>query len=762
MRQTEVENIVAKQITIKGLVQGVGFRPFIYRLAHSYGLHGCTYNTNEAVLVLVQGKETLIELFVKDIELNKPEASKILEISLSDARIQEHDSFQINHSKDVSDEVTMVSPDIAVCSDCLNDMDFQPNRIDYPLINCTHCGPRFSIISQLPYDRPHTTMAPFVMCEECAKEYNQPLDRRFHAQPVACNLCGPQYTLHVANQGEILRSNNIKEIVKHLAEGLENDKIYAFKGVGGFHMACNALSENAVKRLRSIKHRDTKPFAVMFRNLEILKKYCHCSDVEAHELLSFRRPILIMKDKVNALAPSVSLGLGTTGSMLPYMPFHYLLFKALNLDALVMTSGNISDEPVMIDNLKAISDFSAITDGVLTYNRDIQNRVDDSVVSVINEKPRIIRRSRGYVPSPVKLNILVEGILAVGAELTGTFAIGKNDQAILSQYLGDLQHFENYCFYEETYQHFTRLFRFNLQRIVADLHPDYVSTRFAKELKVPTMQVQHHYAHVASVMAEHGLKNKVIGIAFDGTGYGPDGNIWGSEFMIADCQTFERVAHFKYIPLPGGDKSVLEPWRTAVSYLRVIYGDDFLNLDIPFVKALDKVKTNLLLSAMDKGINVPLSCSAGRLFDAVSALTGICANPTFHAEAPMRLEAAVDEAIEEAYSYEFSGDEINLFPMIRQIVKDIQDLKNNSEIAAKFHNTLVKLIVEKCIEIRGQKGISDVALSGGTFQNKYLLGNVENKLTGEGFHVYSNVQVPANDAGIALGQMYIAANRLIS
>jgi hydrogenase maturation protein HypF len=446
--------------------------------------------------------------------------------------------------------------------------------------------------------------------------------------------------------------------------------------------------------------------------------------------------------------------------MLPYMPFHYLLFDQLGLDALVMTSGNISDEPIIIDNSHAINIFLNSTDGVLTYNRDIYNRTDDSVIMVVNSKSRIIRRSRGYVPSEINLQIKTDGIFAAGAELTGTFCIGKDNHVIPSQYFGDLQNAENFNFYVESFGRYKELFRFKPSHAVVDMHPDYVTTRFANELGIRVESIQHHHAHIASVIAEHHIEEPVIGVAFDGTGYGTDGNIWGSEFLVCSGIKFERFAHFKYISLPGGDKAVLEPWRTAVSYLNNVFGYDFLNLNIPFIKNLDKSKIRLLLEAANKGINSPLSCSAGRLFDAVAAVTGICSQPTFHAEAPMRLEAAINYQADGHYSFIFDNDGIIDFSQLwEEIIRDLINKVSKNDISSKFHKTIVEVIVSTCFKIRESTGINSVAISGGTFQNRYLLEKCENILGQNLFKVFTNNKVPSNDGGIALGQLYIAAKK---
>jgi hydrogenase maturation protein HypF len=747
------ENL-AKLITVSGLIQGVGFRPFVYRLAHKYSINGWVKNTNESVIIHAEGASDHLNLFISELTKSKPDAAILKNIAISESSLEFHTKFGINLSESVSNNITFVSPDIAICNDCLKDIHNQPLRLNYQLTNCCNCGPRFSIIKDLPYDRSNTSMAPFKMCHNCKAEYTDISNRRFHAQPISCNNCGPTYQLHLKNEN----ISSIEKIICYISSSIENGEIFAIKGTGGFHLACDALNENAVARLRQIKHRDTKPFAVMFRNFATARLYVNISEVEENELLSYKRPILILKE-ITPLAASVTLKLGTIGVMLPYMAFHYSLFEHMKCEVLVMTSANISDEPVIIDNQVAVEKFIHCTDGIITYNRDIVNRTDDSVVLVANDVPRIIRRSRGFVPEPLTLPFETEGIFAAGAELTGTFAIGKGKEIIASQYFGDLQNAENFNFYKESFQQFSELFRFQPQTVVCDLHPDYVTTVFARNLNLPVEQVQHHHAHIASVMAEHNIEAPLIGVAFDGTGYGTDGNIWGSEFLLCDGIKFERLSHFQYIPLPGGDKAVLEPWRSGTSYLYKCFGPDLLQLEIPFIKNLEANKIKLVLQAIDKKINTPLSCSAGRLFDAFAAISGICLNPTFYAEAPMRLESVIDWNCKETYSFTLHDNIISFDSMWQEVVQDIKENKPKEILSAKFHNTIIQVIFKTCKYLRNQTGINIIALSGGTFQNKYLIEKTEKLLSENMFTVISNRQFPSNDGGIAIGQMYIAAKK---
>jgi len=740
-------------IQIKGLVQGVGFRPFIYRIAHQYRLKGWVENRNDGVLIKVNGSHELINKFKGDIKSQAPVASNIHSIVTEEVVFEEFADFQIIKSKNSSEEITDISPDIAVCNACLEDLKIQKHRIDYPFINCTNCGPRFSIIKGLPYDRDKTTMDPFIMCDKCRKEYEDVLDRRFHAQPVACSTCGPTYELII---GEIV-INDFDEILDQCKELLENGKIIAIKGIGGFQIACDAKNEEAVNRLREKKVREGKPFAVMFENIEKMQEFVHLFPSEKKSVESWRRPIVIAQEK-KKLALGVSVGFKTIGAMLPYMPFHYLLFKKIEIPAIVLTSGNLSDEPIVINNNEAIDNLTRIADAVLIFNREIYNRTDDSVVFSVNEKERLIRRSRGNAPEPVNLDLNVDGIFAAGAELVNCFCIGKGNQAILSQHIGDLKNLETLEFYTESYERFKKLFRSEPSIVVHDKHPDYLSTRFAIDLNIQQIEVQHHHAHIASCMAEHDLDEKVIGVSMDGTGYGDDGNIWGGEFFVCDLTDYNRFSHFDYIPLPGGDSVTKEPWRTGLSILYKIYGNKLWDLNIPFIKSLDKVRSNLLIQAIDKNINCPLSSSAGRLFDAIAAITNICPVSKFHAEAPMRLESVASAGID--YAYPFDLDNVISFEStIRALIDDILDGVELAEISAKFHNTVINVIFAVASQIRKETGINRVVLSGGTFQNKYLLSRIEKILEQERFEVYSQQKVPSNDGGIALGQLIIAAKQ---
>jgi hydrogenase maturation protein HypF len=558
----------------------------------------------------------------------------------------------------------------------------------------------------------------------------------------------------------ILDNKSIKsfdEILNQTKELLENGKIIAIKGIGGFQIACDAQNEEAVNRLRERKIREGKPFAVMFANVKTLQDFVCLFPEEKRSIQSWRRPIVIAQEK-KKLASGVSVGFKTIGAMLPYMPFHHLLFEKLDLPAIVLTSGNLSDEPIVINNDDAVEKLTRIADAVLIYNREIYNRTDDSVVFSVNEKERLIRRSRGYSPEPVNLNLNVDGIFATGAELVNCFCIGKGKQAILSQHIGNLKNLETLEFYAESYERFKKLFRLKPSLVVHDMHPDYLSTRFAKDINIEQIEVQHHHAHIVSCMAEYNLDEKVIGVSMDGTGYGDDGHIWGGEFFICDLADYQRFNHFEYIPLPGGDQVTKEPWRTGISYLFKIYGREFIDLEMPFFKSLDKQKTSLIIQAIEKKINCPLSSSAGRLFDAVAAITNVCPVSKFHSEAPMRLESVASAGIDFAYPFDL-GNVVSFESTLKAIVEDILDGLDVAEISAKFHNTVINVIFAVASQIRKETRINKVVLSGGTFQNKYILSRLEKILEKGGFDVYSQIKVPSNDGGIALGQLAIAAKR---
>ncbi len=713
-------------------------------------------NRNDGVSVIVQGDLRTIDKFSNEILENAPPASHIKSIEVNPKLVEEYNEFSIAGSRTVNNLITEISPDIAVCQDCLADIASDPGRLDYPFVNCTNCGPRFSIIDGLPYDRAQTSMKGFRMCSRCSDEYHNILDRRFHAQPTACNDCGPNYTYR-DEHGTI---SGFNEILAEVSVMISSGKTVALKGLGGYFLICDALQNDAVMRLRMRKHRDQKPFAVMFRDIAGVKEYCFADKKELKELTSWRRPVVILKQK-KQLAPSVSNGLGTTGALLPYMPVHHLLFRLLKTPAVVMTSGNISDEPIIIDDILAEKRLSSVADSIISYNRDIYNRVDDSVVRVISDRISLIRRSRGFVPRPVDMKITVEGILALGAEEKNSFCIGKDTKAVMSQHIGDLKNQTACDFFTESIQRFGSLFRFTPEYVACDLHPDYFSTDYALELKnklqVPVTGVQHHHAHIASCMAEHGLDEKVIGVSLDGTGYGTDGRIWGGEFFVAGLDDFVRVTHFDYIPMPGGDRAVQEPWRMAYSVLFKYYGDSFDYSTIPAFTARDHDHVSLIREMIVSKINSPESSGAGRLFDAASALLGLCTKASFDSEAPMRLESVADFRTDSYYPFRVE-DTVIFADTFNALIEDLGKQKI-SVISAKFHNTVAHVILDVAEMIRDEYCLNKVLLSGGVFQNKYLVEKTIRLLNDRKFEVFMNQMVPANDGGISLGQLAVAAKR---
>jgi hydrogenase maturation protein HypF len=739
---------------IKGLVQGVGFRPFIYRLAIRHGLSGEVENRTDGVSVIVQGNIKTIEQFRHDILIEAPPASKIKSIEINKTKVNGYAGFTIRESEAVDNQITEISPDIAVCPECIDDMTNDPERIDYPFVNCTNCGPRFTIIEGVPYDRPVTTMKDFRMCSNCYSEYMDIQDRRFHAQPIACNSCGPVYRY----TDQVKSLNSIKQILGEVSRQIESGKTVAVKGTGGYFLMCDALNEDAVKELREKKQRDSKPFAIMFPDIVTAGKYCYINGTEETELLSWRRPILILKQK-RVLSLAVSNGLNTTGAMLPYMPLHYLLFKYLKTPAVVLTSGNLSEEPIISEDLTAEAKLITVADSLVSYNRQIHNRTDDSVLRVIDNNVSLIRRSRGYVPRPVDLACDADGILAVGAEQKNCFCIGKHSQALMSQYIGNMTNPETFDFFKETIDRFSRLFRFKPQLVVCDLHPDYLSTGYArlleKELHIPLVGVQHHHAHIASCMAEHGLDEYVIGISLDGTGFGTDRRIWGGEFLIAGLTDFRRFTHFDYVPMPGGDKVIREPWRMAFSYLYKYFRDNIDYNSLKLFNSIDNKKLSILRNMIDNDMNSPMSSGAGRLFDTVSALLGLCTVATFESEAPMRLESIIKCETDEFYPFEFN-DTIIFAGTLKSILEELPG-QNLSMISAKFHNTIARVILEGSKRIRRETELNKVILSGGVFQNKYLTEKTLKLLRMNRFDVFTNLQVPSNDGGISLGQLIIAS-----
>ena len=780
------------QIIVKGVVQGVGFRPFVYKLATGLRLTGYVTNTSDGVLIEAEG--TGIAEFLRRLRIEAPPLSDITDVSNTPLPVHGYPDFTIRASADQSGgrPFTLVSPDVSICDDCLRELlDPKDRRYLYPFINCTNCGPRYSITKAVPYDRPNTTMAGFTLCPDCLREYHDPQDRRFHAQPNACPVCGPQVEFRLRNSDCGLRNGEaVRETIKLLQQG----GIVAVKGLGGFHLACDAADDTAVRRLRERKRKSNKPFAVMSLSMEDIARFCVVSSEEISMLKSNRRPVvLLQKREDNHLSKAVSPNNRYMGVMLPYTPLHHLLFthpltsesaaRQVHFKALVMTSGNLSEEPIVRDNDEAVKKLSGMVDGFLFHNRDIFMRVDDSVVRVksgdgselqtSHSNLLFLRRSRGYAPGPIALRDDGPEVLGVGADLKNTFTLTKGRYAVPSQHIGDMENYETIKFFEEVLSNLKTVYRVNPVAIAHDLHPEYLSTQWAIESSTRNPQsvikryaIQHHYAHIGSVMAEHGLTDNVIGIAFDGTGYGTDGNLWGGEFLIAGVDGFERVGQIKYIALPGGEAAIREPWKTAVSYILEAYGAGAMAVlnEIGFIEKYGVHQVEQLMAIARANELSPLSSGVGRLFDAVSALIEVCDHNTFEGEAAMALESLTRDGVEGQYVVELKQENsytvIDLSATINGIVRDMSRAISKAEISTKFHNTIASIIRTMVHRVRDSRGITDVALSGGTFQNRYLLRRTIDMLTNDGMKVYTNEKVPCNDACISLGQAYLIRQRL--
>ncbi|MEP6644765.1 MAG: carbamoyltransferase HypF [Acidobacteriaceae bacterium] len=763
--------VVRKRLHVQGVVQGVGFRPFVYNLARNLALNGYVLNSSSGVEIEIEGGQTAIEVFLGQLRTLPPPLSRIEKISSSDLDPCGYKSFSIRKSVSEEGQFGLVPPDVGTCADCWADAgDRENRRFGYPFTNCTNCGPRYTIIQDLPYDRPATTMSPFQMCALCKSEYEDPGNRRFHAQPNACPQCGPALSLIQSNfflyPSEQPRAFELSaSIVRDARQLLREGNIIAVKGLGGFLLACAAENDAAVKNLRLRKKRSDKPFALMSRDIESIERFCFVSDDDRQALLGPRRPIVILPRRSGAnFSPAVAPGNNTLGVMLPYTPLHYLLFsdspgEASEFLALVMTSGNISEEPIVTANEEALTRLALVADWFLLHNRGIYMRVDDSVVRVFEKQERALRRSRGFVPNPIDLRMPCAEILACGAEFKNTFCLTKDHYAILSQHIGDLQNYETLVFFKETLANLKKLFRVEPTAVAYDMHPNYLSSRFALQLpmdrKIP---VQHHHAHIASCMAENHLRGKVIGVAFDGTGYGVDEQIWGGEFLVADYSGFDRWAHLRYVPLPGGDAAVRQPWRMALSYLRDTFGSAVPEL--PRLRAAIPEKQHSIVEAMlARNIQTVRTSSCGRLFDAVASLLGLRHVVNFEGQAAIELEMIASTGVEEHYGYDIQdcpAVQLDFRLMIEEIVRDVARHEPVGYIAARFHNTIAIAIADVCSRIRDAEKLNRVCLSGGTFQNVYLLQRTVEGLRQSKFEVYLHASVPANDGGISLGQAVIA------
>jgi hydrogenase maturation protein HypF len=776
----------SKRIFVTGIVQGVGFRPFVYGLATRLSLRGWVNNTSAGVEILVQGAEETISTFIEALSAEKPLLAHIEQIRAEDDSSDLFERFEIRESESIAGAFQPISPDIAICPDCEREL-FDPHdrRYLYPFINCTNCGPRFTIIKDLPYDRPFTTMADFAMCDDCRAEYVDPFDRRFHAQPVACPDCGP-YVWLVRNDRTSLTVNRaaILEARRLLHEG----KIVAVKGLGGFHLACDAGSPAAVDELRRRKGRAGKPFALMAANITKAEQLVKIDDGARVLLTGREKPIVLLPRREYApVVDSVAPGMDSLGVMLPYTPLHHLLLNQNDpvLAAepvplvLVMTSGNFNEEPIATDNLDALERLAPLADAFLLHNRAIQTRADDSVVKVnggqltvdgnkpaANRQPPTVylRRSRGYAPYPVYLPFDSVPTLAVGGELKNTFCLTRDRYVFLSQHIGDMENAEVYESFERGVEHLSRLFRVQPEIIAHDMHPNYFTTRWALRDSWPQARrvaVQHHHAHIAACMADNRMPNqKVIGLSFDGTGYGTDGHIWGGEFLVADYCGFERAAHLEYLPLPGGEAAIHKPWRTAVGYAAAL---DLKIDDMRFVRSLESRAVDVVRKQVAKHLNAPQTSSMGRLFDAVASLAGVRNEVTYEAQAAMELEVLSKSHLGAAHPYLFEIQEsadslvVGLRALLEQVVHDLMNYEAPGMIGAKFHHTVAAMAVEVSKRIREQTGINEVVLSGGVWQNQVLFDLTRSLLRKEEFEIYVHKQTPANDGGLSLGQAVIAS-----
>jgi hydrogenase maturation protein HypF len=754
---------VRRQIDVSGLVQGVGFRPFVYRLAADAGLSGFVRNNASGVAIEVQGSADSVENFLQRLHKEAPPLAQVVHIEVSDLGCIEETNFQIVESHKANVAHTLISPDIATCNDCIREMfDSYDRRFRFPFINCTNCGPRFTIVRNIPYDRPATSMAPFKMCYSCQTEYDDPRSRRFHAQPNACWECGPRLELYDSLGNLIQTRDPIGETIALLRSG----QIVAVKGLGGFHLACDALNAESIRLLRQRKHRIEKPFAIMVPNPEAVQEFCHVSAEEHDTLESKERPIVLLRKSESCAIPDeVAPFHGELGVFLPYTPVHHLLLCEGGFKALVMTSGNMSEEPIAIDNHDALERLRGLADAFLVHNREILLRCDDSVVRVTQNQTCQLRRSRGFVPVPILLQEDVPAILAVGGELKNTICLTSGRHAFLSQHIGDLENLASYSFLEEAAVHLESVLEIRPEIIAYDLHPGYFSTRWALERQGSALVgVQHHHAHIASCMAENHLDGKVIGIACDGTGFGTDGCIWGGEALVADYRSFQRVAHLDYVPMPGGEAAIREPWRMALGYLWRYFGREFPQSNIPFLQNMSPKSISLVLQMMDRRVNSPLTSSCGRLFDAVAAIACIRQKVNYEGQAAIELEMAMDHSSNrDGYPFQVvpNGDGwvIGMREMFAALMHDISLNVSPGVISARFHKGVVDVWAEVAQLIRESAGINRVCLSGGSFNNVFLARHLTERLQAEGFAVFTHSQVPCGDGGLCLGQAVVAAHR---
>ncbi len=753
-------------ILVRGVVQGVGFRPFVYRLATDAGLSGWVRNTSEGVHIEVEGPRRLTGVFLRELRENAPPLAHIEEVTTEELPHRGFAQFEIRDSLFEEGKSQLVSPDVATCSACLEELlDTSDRRHRYAFTNCTNCGPRFTIIKDMPYDRPNTTMRSFTMCPTCQAEYDDPLDRRFHAQPNACPSCGPSLSLLDAHGATL-------ECVDPLARTsalLKGGAIVAVKGLGGFLLACDATSPRVVGLLRDRKQRPAKPFAVMVPDLEVAARHCDFSQQESSLLASPAAPIVLARWKdTSSICHEVAPGFLYLGLMLPYTPLHHVLLRDCDMP-LVMTSGNLSEEPIAADNDEALRRLAGIADYFLVHNRSIHSRYDDSVAMVVDGTTQMLRRARGYAPHPVELPFEAPRILATGAQTKNTFCLTRGHHAFVSQHIGDLDSVETLDHFEETIRLYTELFRTQPELVAHDLHPDYLSTRYAQDMSqrgLKTCAVQHHHAHVAACMVENRVTAPVIGVAFDGAGLGADGRIWGGEFLICDFAAFRRAAHIEYLPLAGGDAATLRPYRTAAGYLMTLFGNSGMDSSPILLNRLSEGERYVIAKQIAAGLNAPLCSSMGRLFDAVAAIVGLRHSVSYEGQAAVELEMAAHRHTGPAPTgrYAFQVDTTNgayvvrVAALLSAVLDDVHAGHPTSLVAAAFHEAVAQMTADMCSRIAADSGIQTVAISGGVFQNRLLLGRARALLSEAGLRVLLHTTLPSNDGCVSLGQAVVAAH----
>ena len=774
----------AKHVELGGVVQGVGFRPFVYNLALEHGVKGWVRNTSAGVEMQVAGATDAVDAFVSELGSRAPPLARIDWIRVEDCPADGHKGFAILESMSREDAYPLIAPDHATCPDCLREL-FDPvdRRFGYPFINCTNCGPRFTIIEDIPYDRPKTTMRAFRMCEACQAEYDDPSDRRFHAQPNACPACGPHLEwvdCSCAPAGNLVGEPALRgdrAVILNAVRLLRSGGILALKGLGGFQLACDATDSAAVARLRARKRRPHKPFAIMMATVEEVRQHCRIPREEEALLCSTSAPIVLLSwMPESSVAVEAAPKQRVLGVMLPYTPIHHLLLREAG-KPLVMTSGNLSEEPIAKDNEEALKRLEPLADAFLLHDRDIYARYDDSVWIVpLAGNPQPVRRARGCAPDPIRVNWHLGRILGCGAELKNTFCLTRDQYAFVSQHIGDLENLDTLENFEATLKIYEHLFRSRPEVVACDLHPDYLSSRYARERAeaegLPVFAVQHHHAHIASCMADNDWSpaaGPVLGVALDGTGYGADGTVWGGEFLVAGYASFRRFGHFQYLPLPGGEAAIRRPCRMALACLETLLGHV---PDLPALARLPRQEVEIVGQMIAKGVNTPLTSSCGRLFDAVSALLGVCLDASYEGQPAMELESAAAEfmgtgmPVPGAYPFSVEGQEdrmvLRLESLFEALVEDVRRGVPLGEISIRFHVTVARMVARMCRQMRAETGLSKVALSGGCFQNRLLLRLAVEDLKDLGFEVLTHRQVPCNDGGISLGQAAVAARRMKS